>query len=401
MSVWVRGLLIVSACALFAGGRAVFAVLYALLALGLTFRQGVKGALARLHVSQRPSAEGLFPGERAQLVLSLQNPSRFPLPWLVVEAALPEGLAARGPRRAALALAGRSQATLSFTIEARARGVHTIGPLKLETGDPLGATAFKAEAAKAATVIVYPRVHPVDTLPMPGRAITGTLPAPRRGLVDPTRLAGVRDFQPGDSVRHIHWRATAHTGSLKVKRFETMRSLSVIVLLDLVRERYRSWNQTRMSELAVEVAASLLYAAAQSRTAFGFFAAARGVVPLKSGIGKGDAHLRRSLELLAAVAVRDEPCSIERLADAALREVSREATLYLVTPQLQAQGRGALERLIMAGYNVVVLEVCDDDQAQRPQFPRGAGYLRIAHGADLAHLGASLGQSLYSRSVST
>ena len=39
----------------------------------------------------------------------------------------------------------------------------------------------------------------------------------RRIVEDPLRLAGVRDYRPGDSVRHIHWKSTARQGRLQTK----------------------------------------------------------------------------------------------------------------------------------------------------------------------------------------
>ena len=50
---------------------------------------------------------------------------------------------------------------------------------------------------------------------------------------DREHFAGVRDYEPGDPMHHVHWRASAHTGRLQTKRFEPTRSAEVLFAMDL------------------------------------------------------------------------------------------------------------------------------------------------------------------------
>ena len=50
-----------------------------------------------------------------------------------------------------------------------------------------------------------------------------------RGLT----FSDLREYQPGDDTKHIHWKATARTGRVFVKSFEEERSLSVMLALDI------------------------------------------------------------------------------------------------------------------------------------------------------------------------
>ena len=389
MSIWARTFTILALLALLAGGRIVSFTACTLLGVYLAVRRATRTALRRTTLTRQGASLRLFPGEEARLVVRLHNPTRIPLAWLAVTQELPGELAAREPYRAALSLPGRGSATLSFPIEAKQRGVYRVGALVLETGDPWGVERFAVTAGEEAEVVVYPRVHPVESLGLPSSLVSGAFRAPRRSLADPSRVAGVRAFLPGDSIRHVHWRATAHTGELKVKTFEPVKYLDVVVLLDLVRAHYRSWNMTRLSELAIEVAASLAKAAADHRQSFGLYAAAReGAAPtalVRSGMGRGEAHLRRCLEILAALRPAEEAFSLDRLVARAMGEVSREATLFVVTPHLEAEGRQAVARALAAAYRVFVVEVREDEQ--RAELPRGVGYARVAYGGDIARLG--------------
>jgi uncharacterized protein (DUF58 family) len=77
-------------------------------------------------------------------------------------------------------------------------------------------------------IMVYPRVEPADeffeVLPM----ITGEFETFTRGRGDDLYL--IREYTPEDSARHVDWKATAKSGSLKVREFsrEDERKLRIV-----------------------------------------------------------------------------------------------------------------------------------------------------------------------------
>ncbi len=68
---------------------------------------------------------------------------------------------------------------------------------------------------------------------------------------------GVRDYAWGDNPRHIHWTATASTGQMLVKQFESAIARETAVFLNMIREDYARAEQYTGTELAITVAASL------------------------------------------------------------------------------------------------------------------------------------------------
>jgi uncharacterized protein (DUF58 family) len=77
-------------------------------------------------------------------------------------------------------------------------------------------------------VVVYPSVQPtadvLEILPM----ITGEFEVHVRGRGND--LYRIREYLPEDSARHVHWKASARTGSLKVREFtrEDERKLRLV-----------------------------------------------------------------------------------------------------------------------------------------------------------------------------
>jgi uncharacterized protein (DUF58 family) len=137
--------------------------------------------------------------------------------------------------------------TLSRPLPTPARGEHRIGPLRVVATDPLGLFRRAYALGPAATVLVLPA-----TVALPPEA-TG-----RHG-VPGEEFRSLREYVPGDDLRHVHWRSSARTGSLLVRQYDRAEAARAALLLDLRAEAYPDLDSF---ELAVEVAASLAVAAA-------------------------------------------------------------------------------------------------------------------------------------------
>jgi uncharacterized protein (DUF58 family) len=129
---------------------------------------------------------------------------------------------------------------------------------------------------------------------------------------DPARIQGVRDYQPGDSLRRMDWKTSARAGSLQVRRYEPSIALETAVLLNLLRSDYADVNWRQPSELGVIFAASIAVRLIQDRQAVGL--ATNGHDPLAEGTNasrslpsrKGNAHLMTLLDLLARIEIEME-----------------------------------------------------------------------------------------------
>jgi uncharacterized protein (DUF58 family) len=86
--------------------------------------------------------------------------------------------------------------------------------------DALGITAIsKRYPTETAELLVVPSPIPLllDSPLAGGLGISEAGSGQARGGLEPR---GIREFAPGDSIRHVHWRSTARTGTLLVKEFE-------------------------------------------------------------------------------------------------------------------------------------------------------------------------------------
>lgn len=188
-------------------------------------------------------------GERAVGALMLANRgSRAILPSRVV---LPVG-AGRG-EFTIQRLAPQQEAEELFTIPTQRRGVIAVGPVSVVRGDPLG--VFERAHRRDEPVDLF--VHP-KTVAFGGQSLgflrdLEGLPAADLSR-DDVSFHTLLEYQPGDDLRHVHWRSTARTGVMMVRQFEETRRSHFVIGLSRSSGDYRDEHEF---ELGISVAGSI------------------------------------------------------------------------------------------------------------------------------------------------
>ena len=209
------------------------------------------------------------------------------------------------------------------------RGVFTLGPWELHTSDPLGLFHITIRYPESRTLLVYPRVARLPEFPLPHGRTGGRAARPRPLPLLADQAAGARLWQPGDSLRLVHWKLTAHTHQLMVRQFEQEPAGDVWLLLDANEAGQAGEGQESTLEYGVTLAASLAAKHLNENRAVGLVAFGREqvVIPPRSGRD----HLWAILYALAHV----EPSPdwpLDRTLHHVRADLGRNKTLILITP---------------------------------------------------------------------
>jgi len=229
-------------------------LLYALLIPALCLR-GTSGGI-------RLSKDRVAAGETVQVKIDLRFTSWFPLPWLTVRGVWKDGAGRERYRSTRLLYPGRRRsAGCRYVIRDIDRGIYRLDYLELITGDLFGLLTVVKRLPLEAVLTALP--VPFTPALSGGWSGTGGAPlAEGRGTPGTEPAAAVRDYQPGDPLRLIHWPATARTGSLKSAEPAPERPDRVYVLL--------AGGRAERFEAEVSAAAGLLAQAAASGARLGF-----------------------------------------------------------------------------------------------------------------------------------
>lgn len=144
---------------------------------------------------------------------------------------------------------------LGYPITGVRRGVWAIGPLMLRTVDPFGLAQREQAFGETRTITVVPEVFALAPLAVKVGAAGGTAHTSSSRLGQGSDNLSPRRYIPGDSMRRIHWRATAHRGQLMVRQEEEESSPDAVVILDRSSARWAAQGDD--ADPAFEAAVSL------------------------------------------------------------------------------------------------------------------------------------------------
>ncbi len=184
----------------------------------------------------------LFPGESTELVLQVINRKPIPLPWIKIEHEIPVEMAKElhtmPAARPGYCLLSHSASVLAYKrvswrcrLRAEKRGYYRLGPLGVTSGDIFGFYPRRASVSLSDSILVYPKILPLEAIAVPSLHPVGDARTRRRIFQDPTQPIGLRDYRPGDSPKYIHWKASARHRELQVKVFEPTVNLQVCLFL--------------------------------------------------------------------------------------------------------------------------------------------------------------------------
>jgi uncharacterized protein (DUF58 family) len=140
-----------------------------------------------------------------------------------------------------------------FVVPTERRGVVGIGPALTVRGDPLGLFRRTVSWTGVIELFVHPRTVPLEPL---GAGLLRDLEGQTTNDLSMSDLAfhALREYQPGDDRRFIHWRSSAKAGKFLVRQFLDTRRSHVTIVVD---SDERSYVEPDDYEMAISVAASV------------------------------------------------------------------------------------------------------------------------------------------------
>jgi len=240
--------------------------------------------LAGVTYARRLGAERLFCGEETDLWVEIVNAKPLPLAWLRAADEFPATITVHHTQLARASDANRrllnnllslrwyELVRRHYRLTTAHRGVLDFGPVQISSGDIFGFRTRYLDLEHRHKLIVYPKLVALDDLGLRSARPLGELSTARRIVSDPLRLAGARDYQPGDNIRYIHWKATARRGSLQTKVFDPSAHQEIVIFLNsqtMVRA-YEGYVPDAL-ETAIVVSASVANAGLEARHPVGLF----------------------------------------------------------------------------------------------------------------------------------
>ncbi len=221
--------------------------------------------------------------------------------------------------------------------------------------DFLGLVREHSEERDSGHINVYPKIEYMRKLqikPRKTRTLLGDYPSRRKGRG--LEFMDIRDYEPGDEMRRINWKATARANKLMVNEFESERTGDTVILLDVRRFYKGAEEYEKLLTASVRAAATIATYLSRTRSRVGLVVLGNTVDWIYPSYGKRAMYL--ILERL--LYVRSE--SISRLPfDYGKFIVSRffppNSFVILISPLLSWDIDEAVVELLAKKYDILVI----------------------------------------------
>ena len=137
------------------------------------------------------------------------------------------------------------------------RGLFQVGDTGIQTGDPFGIFSVTITNPEKISVLVMPPVIPLPQLEIAPGGYSGEGRPMPHSLEHTLDSSSVREYAPGDSLRLVHWKTTAHQGKPFVRLFDGAPASNWWILLDLQNEAQVGAGKDSTEEYGIILAASL------------------------------------------------------------------------------------------------------------------------------------------------
>ena len=230
--IYLGGILLVALAALNTGNNLLFLILASLIALVLM--SGILSSITLSGIEMRlVLPEHIFAGQPVRVMAELGN-EKLTLPSFSLR------LEATKTKQAPAAMLetpvyfpylpkhDRVQQTIPMTFPRR--GIYRQDAFRIVTRFPFGFLRKARQINLKTEALVYPSVEPgaeyMEILP----GLQGALESLTKGRGQD--LYALRDYLPTDSARHVHWKASARSGSLMVREFTREDDCRILLVLD-------------------------------------------------------------------------------------------------------------------------------------------------------------------------
>lgn len=190
--------------------------------------------------------KGVDAGTLCSLTETVENHKRMPLPVVSVDIEADSsfefedeeydgsriGISDKYYRKDIYTLKSLRRVKRTLMFRPMKRGYYKSGNPHVVTRDFFMAHKYACVFDCETSMFVYPAKTDVSAAEEVFRKISGEFTARKTFEEDPFAFRGIRDYMPGDPVRHINWKASAKTGNTLVNMFDSSFSQEVCIILD-------------------------------------------------------------------------------------------------------------------------------------------------------------------------
>src|SRR5919205_354911 len=277
----------------------------------------------------------------------------------------PPELLLLSPREAEVEVGPHESKDLAYALRPQRRGRFEFGRVAVRARTRWGLAWREAASGESASVKVYPNVRRAREAELKALGARSLVAAQRRAAWrgEGRDFESLREYVPGDELRHVSWSATARRGRLTTRQYQIERDQTVLVALDAGRLMTARIERETKFDSAIHAALALMSAAQRAGDHAGLAVFGRRVKAFVPP-AKGREQLDAVLEALHAVEPELIEPSYTRAFEFIAANCKRRSFVVVLTDLVDEEGSRELLtslRILRPRHLPLVVTVADRD----------------------------------------
>ncbi len=245
------------------GGEVPYMLFYTVLALPVVSILYIAAGYFGLKYEQSLDSSSVIKGEKATYALRIANRGPFILPYVNIAFYDDSEASVQQPDIKNISIQPFSKKELCFDYVYKYRGSFKLGVSVVEINDFLGIFKLTRRNKQPLLISVYPRIIDIGSIGLNTHYLPDQMSNPGGMYEDISVIEEINKYNYGDSLNKVHWKLTAKTNELMVKKYQTTAAASTIMIVDLYRnnftKEYNAVSDDKHIEAAVAVLRSCIY----------------------------------------------------------------------------------------------------------------------------------------------
>ncbi len=240
--------------------------------------------LRKMTYKRSLSDTAAFEGQKIYMIEDIENNNFLPIPWMKAESRISTNLVVASGKNMASVQEGYHRSVFSIMpyyrfrrtheVTCMHRGDYNVGNVTITSGDIFGFVSRIASYENETRLLVYPRPLSENKMINCFHSLQGDVVVRRFINPDPFMVAGVRQYQAGDPMSIINWKATARTNTMQVYKYDYSADSNILILFNIdsssMQDPFPNEEECRQIEFGIHFCAAIVEKSIKQGIATGF-----------------------------------------------------------------------------------------------------------------------------------
>lgn len=240
------------------GGKVPYMLFYTVVLLPVVSFFNMLTCYFLLKYEQNINSDSVVKGDRVTFLLSIINRSFFILPYISIKFWEDGAGVIYEPEIKNIAIKPFSKREFKFEYMYKYKGCFKIGISVIEVQDFLGIFKLVHKNKRHLLIAVYPRRIDINSLALNKNHSFGDISKVIGIQEDTSTIKEINRYSYGDSLKKVHWKLTAKTNELMVKKYEDYASVSAVYIIDLQNNGFSEEDNAIVEDKHIEAAIAIL-----------------------------------------------------------------------------------------------------------------------------------------------